>query len=227
MARKYFTVRSVAMSVLGVVALGALICIPAGTFNYWQGWLFLVVFTVSTQAIGIYLAVKDPALLERRMQVGPSAEQRPAQRIISALAFGGFLAVLVVSALDYRFGWSPVPVGVSLLGDVLVVLGLFITLLVLRENTFSASNIRVEQGQTVISTGPYGLLRHPMYAGALMMAVGVPLALDSWLGLLVVALMIPVLVWRILDEETLLEHDLSGYREYAHHVRFRLVPFVW
>jgi len=227
MARKYFTVRSVAMSILGVVALGALIFIPAGTFNYWQGWLFLVVFTVSTQAIGIYLAVKDPALLERRMQVGPSAEQRPAQRIISALAFGGFLAVMVVSALDYRFGWSPVPVGVSLLGDGLVVLGLFITLLVLRENTFSASNIRVEQGQTVISTGPYGLLRHPMYAGALMMAVGVPLALDSWLGLLVVALMIPVLVWRILDEEKLLEHDLSGYREYAHHVRFRLVPGVW
>ena len=110
MARKYFTVRSVAMSILGVVALGALIFIPAGTFNYWQGWLFLVVFTVSTQAIGIYLAVKDPALLERRMQVGPSAEQRPAQRIISALAFGGFLAVMVVSALDYRFGWSPVPV---------------------------------------------------------------------------------------------------------------------
>jgi protein-S-isoprenylcysteine O-methyltransferase Ste14 len=227
MARNYFTFRSVAISVLGLVGLGALLFIPGGTLNYWQAWVFIVVFAAATQAIGIYLAFKDPALLERRLQFGPGAEQRPSQRIISSLVFVGFLAVMVVSALDYRFGWSTVPAWVSLLGDVLVVLGLFITLLVLRENTFSASNIRVEQGQTVISTGPYAIMRHPMYAGALVMAVGVPLALGSWWGLLVVALTIPVLVWRILDEEKLLSSDLSGYTEYRRHVRFRLVPFVW
>jgi protein-S-isoprenylcysteine O-methyltransferase Ste14 len=227
MARKYFTVRSVALSVLGLVGLGALLFIPAGTLNYWQAWVFIVVFAVSTQAIGVYLAFKDPALLERRMQFGPGAEQRTSQRVISGLAFLGFLAVMVFSALDYRFGWSPVPFWASLVGDALVVLGLFITLLVLRENTFSASNIRVEQGQTVISSGPYSVLRHPMYAGALIMAMGVPLALDSWLGLLLVALLVPVLVWRILDEEKLLSDELPGYSEYAHHVRFRLMPYVW
>jgi protein-S-isoprenylcysteine O-methyltransferase Ste14 len=108
-----------------------------------------------------------------------------------------------------------------------VVLGLYVTLLVLRENTFSASNIRVEHGQTVISTGPYAILCHPMYAAALMMSIGVPLALGSWLGLAVVGLLIPVLVWRILDEERLLTNELPGYTDCAHHVRFRLVPFVW
>jgi protein-S-isoprenylcysteine O-methyltransferase Ste14 len=227
MARNYFTFRSFAISVLGLVGLGALLFLPAGTLTYWQAWVFIVVFAVSTQAIGVYLAFKDPALLQRRMQFGPGAEQRASQRIISALVFLGFLAVIVFSALDYRFGWSPAPIWVSLLGDALVVLGLFITLLVLRENTFSASNIRVEQGQTVVSSGPYSVLRHPMYAGALIMAVGVPPALDSWLGLLLVALLVPVLVWRILDEEKLLSHELSGYTEYAHDVRFRLMPFVW
>ncbi len=227
MARNYFTVRSIALSVLGLVGLGALLFIPAGTLNYWQAWVFIVVFAAATQSIGIYLALKDPALLERRLQFGPGAEQRPSQRIISALVFLGFLAVMVVSALDFRFGWSTVLFWVSLLGDVLVLLGLFITLLVLRENTFSASNIRVEPGQTVISTGPYAIMRHPMYAGALIMGVGVPLALGSWLGLLVVALLMPVLVWRILDEEKLLSSELSGYTEYRRHVRFRLVPFVW
>jgi len=227
MARNYVTVRSIALSVLGLVGLGALLFIPAGTLNYWQAWVFIVVFAAATQAIGIYLALKDPALLERRLQFGPGAEQRPSQRIISALVFLGFLAVMVVSALDYRFGWSTVPFWVSLLGNVLVVMGLFITLLVLRENTFSASNIRLEAGQTVISTGPYAIMRHPMYAGALIMVVGVPPALGSWLGLLVVVLLIPVLVWRILDEEKLLKDELRGYREYAQHVRYRLVPFVW
>jgi protein-S-isoprenylcysteine O-methyltransferase Ste14 len=116
---------------------------------------------------------------------------------------------------------------VALLGDAFVVLGLFVTWLVLRENSYSASNIRVEQGQTVISTGPYALIRHPMYAGLLILAAGVPLALDSWLGLLVVALMIPVLVWRILDEEKALTDELPGYAEYMSRVRFRLAPFVW
>src|SRR5215831_3047591 len=158
MARKYSTVRTLATSVLGLVALGALLFIPAGTLNYWQAWVFIVVFAAATQAIGIYLALKDPALLERRLRFGPGAEQRPSQRIISALVFLGFLAVMVVSALDYRFAWSTVPFWAALLGDVLVVLGLYITLLVLRENSFSASNIRVEPGQTVISTGPYAIL---------------------------------------------------------------------
>jgi protein-S-isoprenylcysteine O-methyltransferase Ste14 len=225
--RNFFTFPYIATSVLGLLAFCAVLFVPASTLNYWQAWVFIVVFATSTQAIGIYLAFKDPALLERRMQFGPGAEQRTPQRIISTLAFVGFLGILVFCALDHRFGWSPVPFWVSLLGDALVVLGLFVTLRVLRENRFSASNIRIERSQTVVTTGLYAIVRHPMYAGALIMLLGVPLALDSWLGLLLVVLMIPVLVWRILDEERLLRNELSGYTEYAHRVRFRLVPFVW
>ena len=135
--------------------------------------------------------------------------------------------MLAFSALDHRYGWSPVPAWVSIIGDVLVALGLCVDLLVMRENTFGASNIRVEKGQSVSSTGPYAIARHPMYAGVLIMVVGVPLALGSWLGLLVLVLTLPVLVWRILDEEKLLNDQLRGYREYAQQVRYRLVPYVW
>ena len=227
MAANYLTPRTLATSVIGLIALGILLFVPAGTLAYWQGWLFIVVFAASTQAIGIYLALKDPALLARRMQAGPAAEQRTSQRIIISLGFLSLLGVMVFSALDYRVRWSPVPAWVSVLGEVLVALGLFIDLLVMRENTFSASNVRVEQGQTVISTGPYAIARHPMYAGVVVMVVGVPLALGSWLGLLVLVLTIPVLVLRILDEEKLLKDELRGYREYAQQVRYRLVPFVW
>lgn len=221
------TLRTLATSIIGVLALGIVLFVPAGTLVYWRGWLFILVFAASTQAIGVYLALKDPALLARRLQAGPAAERRMSQRIIISLGFLSLLGVLVFSALDHRFGWSPVPAWVSILGDVLVALGLFLNLLVMRENTFSASNIRVEQAQTLVSTGPYAIVRHPMYAGVVVMVVGVPLALGSWLGLLVLLLTIPVLVWRILDEERLLNDELRGYREYARQVRYRLVPFVW
>ncbi len=227
MPANYLTPRILATSVIGIIGLGILLFVPAGTLAYWQGWLFILVFAASTQAIGIYLALKDPALLARRMQAGPAAEQRLLQRIIISLGFLSLVGVLVFCALDYRFGWSPVPAWLSILGNVLVALGLFVDLLVMRENTFAASNIRVEQGQKVITTGPYAIARHPMYAGVLIMMIGVPLALGSWLGLLVLVLTFPVLVLRILDEEKLLVDELRGYREYAQHVRYRLVPFVW
>jgi protein-S-isoprenylcysteine O-methyltransferase Ste14 len=214
-------------AVIGVVALAALLFVPAWTLDYWQAWLFIVVFVVSTNAIGIYLARNDPALLERRKRIGPTAEQRPAQRIVITLGILSFVGVMVLSALDHRFGWSPVPPSISVVGDALVALGLFIDLLVLRANTYGASNVRVEQGQTVISTGPYAIVRHPMYAGVLIMAAGVPLALGSWWGLVALLVTVPVLAWRILDEEALLKRDLPGYTEYTHNVRSRLVPFVW
>jgi protein-S-isoprenylcysteine O-methyltransferase Ste14 len=219
-------IRTPRTALIGVSALAVLLLVPAGTLFYWQAWAFIVVFTVSTNAIGVYLLLKDPALLQRRLQFGPAAE-RGAQKIISSLSIVGFLGVMVFCALDYRFGWSQVPPVVSLLGNVLVALGLFIDLLVFRQNTFGASNIRVEQGQTVVSTGPYAIMRYPMYAGVLVMAVGVPLALGSWWGLLLIGLLMSVLVWRILDEERVLKTELPGYTEYTQRVRYRLVPHVW
>jgi len=219
-------IRTPRTALIAVSALAVLLLVPAGTLFYWQAWAFIVVFTVSTNAIGVYLLLNDPALLQRRLQFGPAAE-RGAQKIISSLSIVGFLGVMVFCALDYRFGWSQVPPVVSVLGNVLVALGLFIDLLVFRENTFGASNIRVEQGQTVVSTGPYAIMRHPMYAGVLVMAVGVPLALGSWWGLLLIGLLMSVLVWRILDEERVLKTELPGYTEYTQRVRYRLVPHVW
>jgi len=219
-------IRTARTALIGVSALAVLLLVPAGTLFYWQAWAFIVVFTISTNAIGVYLLLKDPALLQRRLQFGPAAE-RGAQKIISSLSIVGFLGVMVFCALDYRFGWSQVAPAVSLLGNVLVALGLFIDLLVFRENTFGASNIRVEQGQTVVSTGPYAIMRHPMYAGVLVMAVGVPLALGSWWGLLLIGLLMSVLVWRILDEERVLKTELPGYTEYTQRVRYRLLPHVW
>lgn len=212
---------------VGAVALGVFLFVPAWTLDYWQAWLFIVVFMTSVNAIGLYLSLKDPELLERRKKIGPAAEQRTSQKIIISLALIGNVALLVISALDYRFGWSPMPAYVSLAGNALVVLGFLINGFVFRENSYGASNVRTEEDQKVISTGPYALVRHPMYVGVLVMVIGVPVALGSWWGLTVLALTVPVLVLRILDEEKLLNQDLPGYTEYAQKVRYRLVPYLW
>ena len=212
---------------IGLAALGLLLFLPAWTFHYWQAWVFIVVFLIAVNAIGLYLSLKDPALLEKRKNVGPAAEKSPAQRIIMTFAFISILGLLIFCALDHRFAWSPVPIYVSLFGDVLVALGLFINLLVFKENSFGGSTVQTFTDQKVISTGPYALVRHPMYAGVLVMMTGVPLALDSCWGLAILALVLPGLIWRILDEEKLLRRDLPGYAEYAQRVHFRLVPYLW
>jgi protein-S-isoprenylcysteine O-methyltransferase Ste14 len=212
---------------LGALVLGVLLFLPAWTLNYWQAWVFIVVFMISVNVIGVYLSINDPELLERRKKVGPAAEENMAQKVIMSILILGFLGLMVFSALDYRFGWSPVPPYVSLAGDALVALGLLIDLFVLKENSYSASTIQTFEDQKVISTGPYALVRHPIYAGALVMMIGIPLALGSWWGLAIVALLTPVLIWRILNEEKLLKEDLPGYIGYVQKVQYRLVPYLW
>src|SRR5512143_2316853 len=147
--------QSLGTFLVGAVALGLFIFLPAGTLNYWQAWVFIVVFLLSVNFTGIWLSLKDPALLERRKKFGPARESSPAQKIIMLLALVSVAALLVVSALDHRFGWSHVPSIISLLGDALVVIGLGLDLLVLRENSYSGSTVEVREGQTLISTGPY------------------------------------------------------------------------
>ncbi|MFL5284186.1 MAG: methyltransferase family protein [Rhodopila sp.] len=207
--------------------VGSVIFIPTGTFAYWQGWAFIAVFTASTVIIGLYLAIKDPALLERRIKAGPAAETRPAQKAIISLAFLSFFALALVSVLDHRFGWSHVPAWVSVLGNILVALGLMIDLRVFRENSYGASTIETMEGQTVVSTGPYAVVRHPMYVGVVILVLGTPLALGSFWGLLFMLINIPILMARILDEEKLLHSELDGYIAYAQDVRYRLLPGVW
>jgi len=211
---------------LGLVAFGLMLFLPAGTFHYWQAWVFLAVFALSTWIPSVYLMRTNPAALERRMR-GPLAETRTLQRIVVAVLFVCFPAMFVVSALDHRFGWSPVPATISLVGDVLVASGLILGMLVVIQNGYAAVNVVVESGQRLISSGLYGLVRHPMYTGNVILMLGVPLALGSYWGLIFVIPGMIVLILRIRDEEDLLAHELSGYREYTHQVRYRLVPYVW
>jgi protein-S-isoprenylcysteine O-methyltransferase Ste14 len=206
------------------VAISGLIFLSAWTVNYWQAWAFLAVFTISISAIFIYLARYDPSLLARRIK---TAEKKKSQKIIRSLVNLGFTAAIVVSALDHRFAWSALPSQFVFVGDAVVLLGLLMIFFVFRENTFTAQTVEVEAGQSVISTGPYALVRHPMYVGGLVFMLGIPLALGSWWGLLIIALFAPVIAWRIIDEEKLLAKDLPGYGEYRTKVRYRLVPFVW
>jgi protein-S-isoprenylcysteine O-methyltransferase Ste14 len=214
-------------AVLGLIVLATLIFLPAGTLAYWQGWTFIVVFMVSTNIIGLYLALRDPALLERRLHGGPRNETRPLQKFLISLAILISLALPVLSAFDHRFGWSAVPDGVAILGNVLVAVGLLATLPGLMVNSYSAATIRPMAGQTVITTGPYALVRHPMYAGTLVFVLGVPLALGSYWGLVLVAVTVPLLMLRILDEEQMLRENFKNYATYADKVRYRLVPGLW
>lgn len=220
-------IRMAVSSVLGLVALGAILFVPAGTFNYWQAWVFIAVVTIATIVPSLYLARTDPAALQRRMHGGPLAEARTVQKFIIIGAFLGLFAMMALSALDRRFGWSSVPVAVSLIGDALIVIGFGLTMLVVVQNSYAAATVTVETGQKLASRGLYGFVRHPMYAANVILMLGMPLALGSYWGLVLVPTGLLVLVFRILDEEKLLRQELSGYAEYTRQVRYRLVPYVW
>jgi protein-S-isoprenylcysteine O-methyltransferase Ste14 len=209
------------------VVMGLLLFVTAGTTRYRQAWVYLAIFMGASLLTSLYLVRKDPALLQRRMRGGPMAEKEPTQKVIMLLASIGFTALLVVPALDYRFGWSSVPVLLEIAGDILVAIGFYFIFLVYKENSFASATIGLAENQRVISTGPYALVRHPMYASAFLYLIGTPLALGSYWGLLALAFMAPVLIWRLLDEERFLKKNLPGYEEYQKKVRHRLVPHIW
>lgn len=218
---------SIKKSVLGLVAFIALFFIPAGTWDYWQGWLFIAVFTVCTTALTIYLALYDKAALERRLHAGPSHEKERTQKIIMSFAFVAFILYMVLPPIDHRLGLSPVGAWVSVAGNALIVLSFLFIFWVMRTNSFAAANITVEGDQKVIDTGPYALVRHPMYAGALLMFLCIPLALGSWWPIALNVLFVPILIWRLVDEERILHRDLPGYTEYTQRVKYRLIPYLW
>ena len=213
--------------VLLAAFMGALIFGLVGTLRYWQAWLYLVLFFGLSGLLTAELLRRDPALLERRMKGGPQAERRPAQRIIMVGESLAFLSLLAVPALDYRFHWSSVPVVGVVLGNVLFAIGFLFVGRVYRENTYTSATIEIHEGQRVIDTGPYAIVRHPMYSGALLYMLGTPLALGSYWGLLGFVLMLLVIVWRLQDEEEMLARELPGYAEYRQRVRWRLLPGVW
>jgi protein-S-isoprenylcysteine O-methyltransferase Ste14 len=212
---------------VGLVVFGLMVFLPAWTFDYWQAWVLLVAFALSTWIPGIYLLRTNPVALQRRTRGGPTAETRMAQKAVMGGVWLSRAAMFVVSALDHRFGWSPVPTAVCWVGDVLVAVGLGVVMLVVIQNSYAAATVRVESGQKLVSTGLYGLVRHPMYTGNVITMVGIPLALGSYWGLIFVVPGLIVLALRIRDEEKLLQEELDGYREYTQKVRYRLVPCMW
>ncbi len=210
-----------------VLVLALALFASAGTLAFWQAWAYLIVFSVCVILITLYLFAKDRRLLESRLNVGPVAEVQRSQQLIQSLASLFFIAIFIVPGLDRRFGWSPAPPLVSIVSDVLVAAGLFIVFLVFRENSYTSAIIEVSDQQQVVTTGPYRLVRHPMYSGALLMVIFTPLSLGSWVGLPFAIPLILVIVARLLDEEKFLAKNLLGYDAYRRQVPHRLVPFVW
>jgi protein-S-isoprenylcysteine O-methyltransferase Ste14 len=210
--------------VLIVPVLGAVLFIPAGTLAYWEAWVYLGVLLIPFAFVVGYFLKNNPAFMERRMQM---REREPAQRRIIGLSFLWFALTFILPGLDRRFGWSDVPLPVVLAADLVILLGYGLIVLVFRENQYASRTVQVEQGQHVITTGPYALVRHPMYLGTLLMYLASPLALGSYWALLPALLIVPILVARIINEEQVLERELAGYPEYRQRVRCRLVPGIW
>jgi protein-S-isoprenylcysteine O-methyltransferase Ste14 len=207
--------------------LPLLVFLPAWTLNYWQAWLCLGVFFACVIAITTYLMKANPALLERRLKAGASAEKEKSQKVIQSLAAVAFVALFVLPGLDHRFSWSAVPAFAVIAGDALIVVGFVFVLWVFKVNSFTSGVIEVAAEQEMIATGPYAMVRHPMYLGSLVMLLGIPLGLGSWCGELAIVPMTIVIIWRLIEEERFLGERLVGYTQYKERVRYRLVPTVW
>ena len=210
---------------MAVLALA--LFLSAGSLSFWQGWVFLAVFAGCTILITAYLIRYDQTLLAGRVNSGPAAETQKSQQIIQSLASLFFIGLFIVPGLDFRFHWSVVPPVVSLISEGCVALGFFIVFLVFRENSYARGTIEVTKEQKVITSGPYGVVRHPMYAGAILLLLFTPLALGSWVAIPFPLPLILVVAVRLLDEEKFLLTNLSGYAEYRQKVRYRLIPFIW
>ena len=218
------TITNIIRLVLGILMIGAFLFWPAGTLNYWQAWAWFAALFIPMIISLVYLVKRDSALLERRTRTN---ETRPKQKWIIAISTVYFLIIFILPGFDKRNGWSNVPVWLVIIADLLVVAAYILYTLVLRANTYASRVIEVEQGQQVISTGPYALVRHPMYLAMILMMVATPLALGSFWAFVPSLALIPLLAARAKNEEQLLLTDLPGYREYTQKTRYRLFPGIW
>ncbi len=218
-------IRMVFVRFLGaILVLSVVFFLPAGTFAYWEAWVYLAILFIPMFFVVIYLLKYDRELLARRMKV---REREAEQKLIIKLSYIPFLLAFLLPGFDKRFGWSNVPVGVVVLADILVFLGYGIVFLVFRENRYASRIIEVDQEQTVISSGPYAIVRHPMYLGSLLLYILSPLALGSYWAVIPAVLIVPIIVARIRNEESVLARDLNGYQEYMQMTSYRLIPGIW
>jgi protein-S-isoprenylcysteine O-methyltransferase Ste14 len=209
---------------VGLAVVACMLFIPAGSLAYWQGWVYIGIIFIPSVPASIFLYKRDPQLVQRRLQTKEKiSEQRAIMKVAHVVFYGAF----VLPGLDHRFGWSHLPPWATLVSQVLVLAGLLITFWVMAANSFASRIIEVAADQRVISTGPYRFVRHPMYFGAILVLLFTPLALGSYWALPGFALVIPIIAFRLLNEEKLLRRELPGYVEYCRHTRFRLLPFMW
>lgn len=218
-------------SFLGIAFLlfimGAALFIPYGSFRYNLAWWYLVVFGICVFIITLYLFFFDKHLLKSRIAGGPTAETRPTQKIIQGIAGVAFLGIFVLSAFDYKNNWSNVPLVFSYLSDLVCIAAFVWVFFVFKQNTFLSATIEVQEKQQVISTGLYGIVRHPMYTGVLILLLFTPIALGSYYGIVAVLILSVVIVYRAIDEEKELKENLAGYKEYCNKVKYRLIPFIY
>lgn len=212
--------------VIGFIVIALALFLSAGTFNYWQAWVYFGVGAVTSIPLTMYIS-GDPILLENRSKAGYAPEQRLLQRIIVWGLMPAWLAVFVLPGLDHRFGWSNVPVWLVIVGDLLILLSMWMGYRVFKENSFGSATVEVQKDQRVISTGPYAIVRHPMYSSAIVYFIGMSLALGSFWSLVLVPLATFFFVVRLFDEEALLAQSLPGYAEYCRTVRWRLIPGIF
>jgi len=222
--KKKSTVSAILRLVLGIPLIGALFFLPAGTFNYWQAWAWLATLFIPMGISLVYLYKIDPKLLERRVRTN---ETRPEQRRIIMASVVYLLIIFILPGFDVRLGWSNVPAWLCLAADGIVLASYILYVLVLKTNTYASRVIEVEQGQQVITNGPYALVRHPMYFSMILMMTASPLALGSYWAALPSILFILLLATRAKNEEELLQKELNGYSEYMQKTRYRLFPGIW
>ena len=206
------------------LVLALLILLPAGTFNYWQVYVYCGILVVPILFVLFYFLKNDPKFLERRTRAKEKEKQQIHIAMLSTLIF---LAGFIIPGLDHRFGWSSVPMNIVLLADLIILLGYLIIFFVFKQNSYASRIIEVDEEQKVISSGLYSIVRHPMYVGVLIMYIPTPLALGSYWGLIPFALLPLSLALRILNEEKVLSENLPGYKEYCQKTRYRLIPYIW
>jgi len=221
---KNFWVKGISLLALTVVVTGLLLFLPAGSFNYWQAWLFMGVLFIPFIFVVLYLIRNNPDLIERRLRF---KEKEAGEKTIIKLSQVVFFIGILVPGFDYRFGWSHVPFWLVIAADIVIFLGYMLIFLTFKENSYASRIVEVEKKQKICTTGPYAIIRHPMYAGIIPMYISVPLALGSYYALIFFVPTIGVVFYRIFDEEKILSKNLKGYREYMKKVKYRLIPGIW
>jgi len=224
MSRGKLIINALIKYIMGFLMVGLLLFLPAGTFDYWNAWLFVALLFIPMFFLGVALVVKSPELLEKRLH---SKEKEAEQSVVVLLSLIMFLGGFIVSALDFRFGWSKMPTAVVIAASVILLISYGLYAEVMRENAYLSRTVEIQEEQKVVDTGLYGIVRHPMYFSTTLLFLSIPLVLGSWIGFIIFLIYPMILVKRIKNEEKILEEGLKGYREYKDKVRYRMIPFVW